>query len=328
MRYSLLGRTGVKVSRLALGTMTFGGEADEIASAAIMARARDAGVNFVDTADVYNEGRAEEIVGRLLRGCRDEVVLATKAYYPTGRDRNSCGSSRYHIVRAIEASLRRLATDRIDVYYLHHFDDLTDVGESLRTLDDLVRQGKVLYPACSNFAAWQVAHSLGLTAAHGWARLCAVQPMYNLLKRQVEVEVLPMAEALGIAVVAYGPTAGGLLSGKHVGGAPQRHTRLGSDPMYETRYRDASNWAAAEAFAGLAAEGGLRPATLAVAWAASHPAVSSVLLGARSVAQVEETLAAADLSLDPEIRARISLLTPAPPIATDRSEEAGCARFR
>ena len=321
MRYSFLGRTGVKVSRLALGTMTFGSEADETVAAAIMARARDAGVNFVDTADVYNEGRAEEIVGRLLRGCRDEVVLATKAYYPTGSDPNGRGSSRYHIVRALEASLRRLTTDRIDVYYLHHFDDTTHVGESLRALDDLVRQGKILYPACSNFAAWQVAHSLGLAAAQGWARLCAVQPMYNLLRRQVEVEILPMAEALGIAVVAYGPTAGGLLSGKYVGGAPRADTRLGSDPMYEARYRDASNWAAATAFAELAAELGKPPATLAVAWVASHGAVSSVLLGARTAAQLDETLAAADLFLDPEVRGRISLLTPAPPIATDRSEE-------
>jgi len=273
MRYSFLGRTGIQVSRLALGTMTFGGEADESAASAIVGRSRDAGVNLVDTADVYSEGRAEEIVGRLLRGCRDEVVLSTKAYYPTGSGPNSRGSSRYHLMSAVEASLRRLATDRIDVYYLHHFDNRTDLGESLRALDDLVRQGKILYPACSNFAAWQVAHALGLAAAHGWARLSAAQPMYNLLKRQAEVEILPMAEALGIAVVAYGPTAGGLLSGKHVGGTPPSDTRLGNDPMYQARYRDAANWAAAEAFAGLAAELGHTPSTLAVAWVASHPAV-------------------------------------------------------
>lgn len=321
MRYSLLGRTGVKISRLALGTMTFGGEADETAAAAILGRARDAGINFIDTADVYNEGRAEQIVGRLLRGCRDEVVLATKAYYPTGRGPNSRGSSRYYLRHAIEASLRRLATDRIDVYYLHHFDDLTDVSESLRALDDLVRQGKILYPACSNFAAWQVAHSLGLAAAHGWARFGAVQPMYNLLKRQAEVEILPMADALGIAVVPYSPTAGGLLSGKYVGTKPPNDSRFGSNSMYQARYQDASHWTAAGAFAGLAVELGHRPATLAVAWVASHPAVSSVLLGARSVAQLEETLAAGDLSLDDDVRTRISALTPAPPLATDRSEE-------
>jgi aryl-alcohol dehydrogenase-like predicted oxidoreductase len=154
MRQALLGRTGVKVSCLSLGTMSFGGDADEATAAALFARARDAGVDFIDTADVYNDGRSEEILGRLLRGCRDQVVLASKAYFPTGRGPNDRGSSRYHLVRAVEASLRRLGTDRIDVYYLHRFDDLTDIGDSLRTLDDLVRQGKILYPACSNFAAW------------------------------------------------------------------------------------------------------------------------------------------------------------------------------
>lgn len=321
MRYALLGRTGVKVSRLALGTMTFGSEADETASAEIMTRARDAGINFIDTADVYSEGRAEEIVGRLLGGCRNEVVLATKAYYPTGSGPNAGGSSRYHLVRAVEASLVRLATDHIDVYYLHHFDNLTDVGESLRALDDLVRQGKILYPACSNFAAWQVAHALGLAASHGFARLCAVQPMYNLLKRQAEVEILPMAEALGIAVVAYGPTAGGLLTGKYAGHLRPDGTRFGTDTMYQARYEDAANWAAADSFRGLASELGHCPATLAIAWVASHPAVSSVLLGVRNVAQLEENLAAADVDLDDETRSRIAGLTPAPPIATDRSEE-------
>ncbi len=321
MRYAAFGSTGVTVSRLGLGTMTFGGEADETAAGAILGRARDAGVNLVDTADVYNDGRSEEILGRLLRDCRDEIVLATKAHYPMGAGPNARGNSRLHLQRAAEASLRRLGTDRIDVFYLHHFDERTDLGESLRALDDLVRQGKILYPACSNFAAWQIAHGLGLAARSGWAPLCGVQPMYNLLRRQAEVEILPMAASLGIAVVAYGPTAGGLLSGKYVGCTPRGDTRFGSDPMYQARYRDAWNWETAEAFAKLAATLGLRPAALAVAWASSHPAVSSILVGARTVAQIEETLAAGDLPLDTAVPARISSLTPAPPIATDRTEE-------
>lgn len=321
MRYSFLGRTGVKVSRLALGTMTFGGEADETAAAAIVGRARDAGINLFDTADVYSEGRSEEILGRLLRGCRDEVVLATKAYYPTGPDPNARGTSRYHLVRAVEASLARLATDRIDVYYLHRFDDVTDVGESLRALDDMIRQGKILYPACSNFAAWQVAHALGLSAARDLAPLCAIQPMYNVLKRQAEVEILPMARALGLAVVPYGPTAGGLLTGKYAGGARPERARLTGDSLYQTRYADSSYWAVADSFAALAAELGHRPATLAVGWVASHPAVTSVLLGARSLDQLNDTLAAADLVVDDAAWARIAALTPAPPPATDRSEE-------
>jgi aryl-alcohol dehydrogenase-like predicted oxidoreductase len=319
MRQSLLGRTGVTVSRLALGTMTFGGEADEAASAAIFARARDAGVTFIDTADVYNEGRAEEILGRLLRGSRNEVVLATKAYYPMGPGPNDRGTSRYHLVRAVEASLARLGTDRIDVYYLHHFDDGADLGDSLRTLDDLVRQGKILYPACSNFAAWQVAHALGLAALRGLAPLVAIQPMYNLLKRQAEVEIFPMATALGLAVVPYSPAAGGLLTGKYQRGARPDGARFTSNTMYQRRYRDASHQA--ESFVALAAALGQRPVTLAVAWVASHPAVTSVLLGARTVEQLEQSLEAGDLVLDEGTRARVSALTPAPPPATDRSDE-------
>ncbi len=321
MRYALLGGTGIRVSRLALGTMTFGGEADETASAAILGRALDAGVNFVDTADVYNDGQAERILGRLLRGRRDEIVLATKSFYPAGPGPNSRGNSRYHLARSVEAALTRLATDRIDLYYLHGFDADTDLGESLRALDDLVRQGKILHPACSNFAAWQVAHALGLSAVEGLARLAAIQPMYNLLRRQAEVEILPMAGALRLAVVPYGPTAGGLLTGKYAVGPPAKGSRFGEDAMYQARYADGPSWDSAEAFARLAGELGRRPATLAVAWVASHAAVTSVLLGARTAAQLDETLAAADLELPSDVRARVSALVPAPALATDRTEE-------
>ncbi|HEY5951362.1 MAG TPA: aldo/keto reductase, partial [Kofleriaceae bacterium] len=211
----LLGKTGVKVSRLALGAMSFGGDSDEATAGQIWRAAREAGVNFIDTADVYNEGRSEEIVGRLMKGERDELVLATKAYFPTGAGPNARGTSRYHLVRAVEASLRRLQTDRIDLFYLHRFDDATDLGETLRAVDDLVRAGKILYPACSNFAAWQVAHALGIARAEHFAPLVAIQPMYNLVKRTAEVEILPMAQSLGIGVIPYSPTGGGLLTGKY-----------------------------------------------------------------------------------------------------------------
>src|SRR5436190_7024497 len=163
-----LGKTGVKVSRVALGAMSFGGDADEATAGAIWRAARDAGVNFVDTADVYNEGRSEEILGRLLRGERDQIVLASKAYFPTGKDANARGSSRYHLVRAVEASLRRLGTDRIDLYYLHRFDEATALDESLRAVESLVAAGKILYPAVSNFAAWQTMAALGLAERNGW----------------------------------------------------------------------------------------------------------------------------------------------------------------
>jgi aryl-alcohol dehydrogenase-like predicted oxidoreductase len=321
MRTRLLGPTGVKVSALSLGTMSFGGDADEATAGALYGRARDAGVDFFDTADVYNGGRSEEILGRLMRDHRDQLVIASKAYFPMGKGPNDRGSSRYHLVRAVEASLRRLATDRIDLYYLHRFDDVTDLGESLRALDDLVRAGKILYPACSNFAAWQVAQALGVAAVKNLAPLVALQPMYNLLKRQAEVEILPMAQALNVAIVPYSPTAGGLLTGKYRGGVRPDGARLATNAMYKTRYADTGYWAAADGFAALAAELGRSPAALAVAWVASHPAVTSVLLGARNVEQLSDTLAAADLVLDEATRARISALTPEPPPATDRSDE-------
>jgi aryl-alcohol dehydrogenase-like predicted oxidoreductase len=324
---SFLGKTGVKVSRVALGAMSFGGDADDAAAAAIWRAARDAGVNFIDTADVYNEGRSEQIVGRLMQGDRDELVIATKAYFPTGPGPNARGASRYHLVRAVEASLRRLATDRIDVFYLHRFDDVTDLGETLRAVEDLVRAGKILYPACSNFAAWQVAHALGMARLEGFAPLVALQPMYNLVKRTAEIELLPMAAALGLGVVPYSPTGGGLLTGKYGLGKRPDQGRLVDWKMYATRYGAAANFEIAERFCALATELGHAPATLAVAWVASHPAVTSVLVGGRDAAQIAPALAAAELVLDADTRARIAALSPEPPPATDRNEETSAHNF-
>lgn len=322
-----LGRTGVRVSSLALGCMSFGGDADDATSAALYGRARDAGVTLFDTADVYNHGRSEEILGRLSAGHRDEIVVATKAYFPTGADGNARGTSRYHLVRAVEASLRRLGRDAVDLFYLHRWDDRTDLDETLRAVDDLVSAGKILYPACSNFAAWQVARALGQAALHRLAPLVAVQPMYNLLKRQAEVELLPMAEALGVAVIPYSPTAGGLLTGKW--GATKRPDsgRMTSNAMYQTRYADPAYLTAADGLTAIAADVGVAPAALAVAWVAGHPAVTSVLLGARSVAQLDELLAADQVAMTPELRARIAALTPEPPPATDRTEERTAANY-
>ena len=263
MKY--LGKTGVKVSRVALGAMSFGGDSDEATAALMWRLARDAGVNLIDTADVYNEGRSEEIVGRLMKGERDELVVATKAYFPTGKGPNARGSSRFHLVRAVEASLRRLATDRIDLFYLHRFDDVTAPDESLRALDDLVRAGKILYPACSNFAAWQVAQALGVATARGFAPFVAIQPMYNLVKRVAEIEILPMAQGLGIGVIPYSPTGGGLLTGKYGRDRRPDRGRLVEWKMYETRYGDPANFDIADKFTALAAELGHAPATLAVA---------------------------------------------------------------
>jgi len=317
----LLGQTGVKVSRVALGTMAFGSDADEATSASIWRAARDAGVNLIDTANVYSEGRSEQIVGRLMSHERDQIVLATKAFFPVGKGANDRGTSRYHLVRAVEASLTRLATDRIDLYYLHRFDDVTALDETLRGLEDLVRAGKILYPACSNFAAWQVAHALGIQRLHSWAPLVAIQPMYNLVKRQAEVEILPMAQSLGLAVIPYSPTGGGLLAGKYNAEQKPQSARLVENKMYTARYADPTYLAIAGRFTALAAELGHHPAALAVAWAASHPGVTSVLIGGRNVEQLAPTLAANQLVLDGATRARISALSPEPPPATDRNDE-------
>jgi aryl-alcohol dehydrogenase-like predicted oxidoreductase len=322
MEYVRMGSTGVRVSRLAFGTMSFGGDADEATSAAMFGRCRDAGVNHFDCADVYNGGRSEEILGRLVRSCRDEVVLTSKAFFPTSKDPNARGTSRYHLVRAVEGSLRRLGTDRIDVYYLHRFDDDTALDETLRAVDDLVSQGKILYPAASNFSAWETMKALGVQERRGWVRIAAVQPMYNLVKRQAEVEILPMAQAEGLAVFPYGPLGGGFLSGRYGKGRRPESGRLVDNSMYGTRYGLPGYDETADAFCALAEDLGHHPVSLAVAWVASHPAVTAPLLGARSLEQLEPALQSLDIDMTDGLRARISSLSPAPPPATDRNEEA------
>jgi len=214
-----------------------------------------------------------------------------------------------------------LGTVGIDLSYLHRWDDRTVIDETLRAVEDLVRAGKVLYPACSNFAAWQVAHALGVARLEGFAPIVAIQPMYNLVKRTAEVEILPMAQTLGIGVIPYGPTGGGLLTGKYGVGKRPASGRLLDVKMYETRYSEPSVYEVADRFTELAAELGHSPTTLAVAWVASHPTVTSVLVGGRSVEQLSASFAAADLELDADTRARISALSPSPPPATDRNEE-------
>ncbi|MCA9668321.1 MAG: aldo/keto reductase [Myxococcales bacterium] len=330
MKQSFLGDTGVRISQLVLGTMSFG--RDEQTDAAIFGRARDAGVNTFDCADVYQEGASERALGRLIKGCRDEVVITTKGYFPTSGDSNARGSSRYHLVRAVEASLRRLETDYIDIYFLHRYDDVTSLESTLRAVDDLMRQGKLLYVAASNFSAWQTVKALGVQTLHGYSRLCCVQPMYNLLKRQAEVEILEMARAERLGVFSYSPLAGGLLSGKYgvddtgARRAPQRG-RIVDVEMYKTRYDSDAYFAIAERFTTLAHERGVHPATLAIAWVASHPSITAPIIGARDVAQLEPCLAAADLELDAEARAAIGALSPEPPPATDRNEERTAHNF-
>lgn len=319
--YVILGRTATRVSRLCCGTMTFGAEADEDTSAQIYARVRDAGINFFDTADMYGTGTAERILGRLMVGDRDDLVVASKAYFPMGEDANAGGLARRHLVRAVEASLSRLGTDRLDLYYVHHFDDVTPIESVMRTLDDLQRAGKVVYLGVSNWAAWQIATALGVSAREHLARFDVVQPMYNLVRRQAEVEILPLAVAEGLAVVPYSPLGAGLLTGKY--GIDRRpHTgRLVENQKYMDRYSLQTDYDVADRFTAVAAEIGVAPASLAVAWVLAHPAVTAPIIGARNLDQLESSLAALDIDMTTELRARISALSPTPHPATDRTEQ-------
>ncbi len=320
-----LGRTGVQVSSLCFGTMSFGGPADEAASARMFGRCLDAGINFFDTANVYGHGRSEAILGELMREHRDELVIASKGFGRMSDDPNDRGLSRRHLVRAVEASLKRLQTDRIDVYYVHHFDPLTPIDETVRSLDHLVQRGQILYPAVSNWAAWQIEKALGVSAREHLARFEVVQPMYSLAKRQVEVEILPMAQAESLAVVPFSPLGGGLLTGKYGTDRTPETGRLLENPMYASRYAGEGYLRIADAVTSYARERDLHPATLAVAWVRSHPGVTAPIIGARDVEQLEPSLAAAELDLSADERAELSAQVPAPPSATDHSERLAAA---
>lgn len=321
MEYSYLGGTGVQVSKLCFGTMSFGGDADEATSAAMFKRCRDAGINFFDCANVYQGGRSEEILGKLMAGSRHELVITSKVFFAAGSDINARGATRRHIRSAVEDSLRRLDTDHIDIYFIHRFDERTPIAETIRALDDLVRQGKILYPAASNFASWQVAKALGISAREGWARFECLQPMYNLVKRQAEVEILPMAASENLGVIPYSPLGGGLLTGKYGRSQKPDSGRLVENKMYMTRYGADWLYDVAESFTEFAGARGLDPAALAVAWVANHPSVTAPIIGARSLDQLEGSLKSLDIDMTPELYRQVSALSPEPPPATDRNEE-------
>ena len=320
MEHRLLGRTGVRVSRLCFGTMSFGGDADEAESAKMYRACRELGINFFDCADQYNKGRSEQILGELMRGHRDELVVATKCYNPSGPDINARGGSRRHMTRAVEASLKRLGTDRVEVLFLHQTDPHTPIEETLRGMEDLVRAGKVLYPGLSNHSAWMTQQAMGIQEMRGWARLQLLQPMYNLVKRQAEVEILPMAAANGVGVIPYSPAGGGLLSGKYAEKGAQG--RIATNKMYTERYAEPWMHEVAAKFAGFCRERGMHPVSAAVAWVAAHPAVTAPIIGARNLAQLQASLDALKIDMTPALREEIGALSRTPPPATDRLEEA------
>jgi aryl-alcohol dehydrogenase-like predicted oxidoreductase len=301
--------------------MSFGGDADEATSAAMFNQCRDAGINFFDCANVYTAGRAEEILGKLIANCRDELVITSKVFGRMGDHANTGGLSRRHVTQAVEDSLRRLKTDRLDICFVHQYDADTPIEEVVDVLDDLVRQGKILYPAVSNWSAWQTAKAVGIAERKDKVRFACIQPMYNLTKRQAEVELLPLAESEQLGVIPYSPVGGGLLAGKYSTGAKPASGRLVENAMYTNRYYEDIYFEVAEKFVAHASERNVHPVSLAVAWVASHPAVTAPIIGARNPEQLKSSLAAVDVNMTSTWRAEIDGLSPTPALATDRSEE-------
>ena len=310
MKYTLLGNSGCVVSTLALGTMTFGQETNEEDSHDQLDRFVDAGGTLIDTADVYTAGASEEIIGRWLdkqpSSTRDQVVLASKGRFPMGDGPNDVGLSRKHLAAALEASLSRLGVDCLDLYQVHAFDPHTPLEETLRFLDDAVRAGKIHYPGLSNFAGWQLQRAADLAEFRGLARPVTLQPQYNLLAREIEWEIIPAAKANGLGLLPWSPLGGGWLTGKYTRDQhPTGATRLGENPdrgveSYYKRSRLERTWDVIDAVRDIAETRGVSMSQVALAWLAARPAVTSVILGARTLEQLEDNLKAADLELTPE----------------------------
>ncbi|MEJ8850780.1 aldo/keto reductase [Variovorax rhizosphaerae] len=321
MQYKKLGGTGLTVSRVCLGTMTFGGQCDEASSRDILDKAFEGGITFFDTADSYPFGSApgvsgstEQIMGRWLKGKRHQVVLTSKGGSRVGPAPWDAGGSRKHLLDAIDASLRRLDTDYVDLYQLHHDDPSTPLEEIMEALDTIVRSGKARYVGASNFLAYRLALSLGKSEARGWARFASVQPRYNLLFRQIERELLPLAAEEKVGVMVYNPLAGGLLTGKYASSTESlpENTRfsIGSDKAnYRERYWHEREFATLAALRTEAAEAGLPLTSLAVAWVLAHPSVTTAIVGASRPAQLADSLSAVDFPFDPAFKARLDELT-------------------
>jgi 1-deoxyxylulose-5-phosphate synthase len=314
MKIKRLGRTGLKVSEICLGTMTFGNQCDEPTSRAIMDKAFDYGVTFFDTADAYplggtleSMGRTEEYIGNWLKERREQIVLATKFFFPMGTGPNDRGGSRKHIFQAAHASLRRLQTDYLDLYQMHFPDGETPLDETLGALDDLVHSGKVRYIGCSNYPAWLLAKALWISDKLGLARFDSVQPRYNLLFRHIEAELFPLALDQGIGVMSYNPLAGGVLTGRYqVGQAPQEGTRFALEnagQLYRARYWQEAQMRAVNQLKQLCDERQVPVAQVALAWVLAQPAITSAIVGASKAEQLDQSLPAVDLTLDEQLLA-------------------------
>jgi len=314
------GTTGLKVSRLCLGTMTFGLQCDERTSIAILDRAAEGGINFIDTADAYplggtveTAGRSEAIVGQWLRGKRENYIVATKCHGRMGPNAWNTGLSRKHILEAVDASLERLQTDYVDLYQLHHPDPDTPIDETLSAMDDLVRSGKTRYIGVSNHSAWKIARAIGRSELLGLARFVSVQPRYSLLFREMERDMFPMCSEEGLAVIPYNPLAGGLLTGKHdKAAAPPEGTRftLGTAAEnYTSRYWKDREFETVDALREVAAKADIGMVRMAIAWVLANPVVTAPIIGASKPDQLADSLAAAETGLDGELKTELDALT-------------------
>jgi aryl-alcohol dehydrogenase-like predicted oxidoreductase len=306
--YRQLGTAGVRVSVIGLGTNQFGGKVDQQGVNEIIAGALDQGINFIDTADVYTQGRSEETLGVALKGRWNNVVLATKVRSSMGDGPNDAGASRYHILNGVEASLRRLQSDHLDLYQIHRWDDTTPIEETLRTLDDLVRSGKVRYVGASNFAAWQLAQANLLAEVHNWTPFVTIQPHYHLLERAIEQELIPYCTAHQVGILPYFPLAGGFLTGKYRRGESAPRGSRGESSAYVQQYMTSAHYDTIEQLEAWAREHGHTLGELAHAWLLAQPQVSSVISGATNVEQVQTNAQAANWTLTAEERAQVNAL--------------------
>lgn len=306
---------------MCLGTMTFGSEADERESIAMFEVSREAGINFFDCANKYSNGEAERILGKCIRNCRDELIITTKGTSRINQGVNDVGSSRKHLMLELEKSLKRLQTEYIDIYFLHYFDPFTSMESTLRFLDDIVHQGKVLYTGVSNWAAWQIMKALGISKYNALASIDCIQPMYSLVKRQAEVEILPLAIDQQLGVIPYSPVGAGVLTGKYSTLKPSDPARLHDKDYYNKRYKNQSYFQTAQKFCELADEMGHNPAALAISWAMHHPAITAPIIGARNTGQLKTSLQSVHIDMDRQLRQKIASISPAPSPAHDRLEE-------
>ncbi|MEU7880564.1 aldo/keto reductase [Microbispora bryophytorum] len=326
MKYRLLGHTGVWVSEISLGTMTFGGKEHPVFRTMgalgqeevdrVVGTALDAGINFFDTADVYADGESEELLGRALGRRRRDVVLATKLLAPVGPGPNDQGLSRLHVMRALDDSLRRLKTDHIDLYQLHNYDHVTPIEETLSALDDAVRQGKVRYIGCSNFAAWQISKALGVSALHNQAKFAANQTLYSLVSRDAERDLVPLAEDAGLSLTVWQPLAGGFLTGKfdRGGATTEQDSRRARNGFDFVPFDEEKGFRVLDVLRTVAARHEVSPAQVAIAWLLAQRAVTSVIVGARKLEQLTDNIAAGDLTLTEQDLAELDEVS-RPPIA-------------